>query len=168
MNKTFITLIAIATLIVTSVNAGKARAADSDDIAKLLLGATALFVIGSAIAEANEEPRRKAERPGPSDYPYRPGYAYRPQGKPHHNHKPHGKPKHSAEMLPASCLQTFRGRDGTYRGYARSCLRQSYRYENQLPQRCLNAVHTYREGKRNVYEPSCLRRYGFWHQASRN
>ncbi|MCT8158500.1 hypothetical protein [Pseudoruegeria sp. SHC-113] len=156
MNKTFITLIAIVTLIVTSVNAGRARAADSDDIAKILLGATALFVIGSAIADANDDtPRRKAERPGPSPLPYTP-YRDREQT---------WKPGKGTKLLPTSCLATFRGKDGTYRGYSRSCLRQSYRYENQLPKQCLKKVHTFRDGKRNVYEPSCLRRYGFWHQA---
>ncbi|SLN67271.1 hypothetical protein PSA7680_03549 [Pseudoruegeria aquimaris] len=157
MNKIFITLIAIATLIVTSFNATQARAADSDDIAKILLGATALFVIGSAISEANEAPRRKVERPGPSAHPYTP---YRDQ--------PRWKPGKGAAKLPGRCLQTFRGKDGTYRGYSRWCLRQNYRYEAQLPRKCLNKVHTFKDGKRNVYEPSCLRRHGFWHQAARN
>ncbi len=144
MNKSFIALIAAATLIVTSMNARVAHA-DSDDVAKILLGATAFFVIGAALHDQNKD---KNKAPRVTDKPSAQGY------------KPPAQPNTVA--LPGRCQRSYALRDGSvHHGFSQRCLQKRYRSARPLPKSCKRSVKTRHYGRVKTYGERCLRKRGY-------
>lgn len=146
MNKSFIALITVATLIVTSINVRAAHAADAEDIAKLLFGATVLLAIGAAVRD-HEKDKNKAVNT--YERPYQ-----------HGTHMP--KRKSDRIALPERCERSFRLRDGSlHNGFSRKCLSESYRSARPMPESCKRTVPTRDYGRVNTYSKKCLSDRGY-------
>lgn len=116
--------------------------ASSDDLAKVLLGLTALTILGAALADNDPAPAAPATRyyAPPRPVPVAPPVVKRP--------------------LPSQCLQAARI-DGRARNvYGKACLSRHYRHVERLPQACRATVRIY--GKlREVFRVGCLRSRGW-------
>lgn len=132
-----------ATLTLTSV--APVQAADKGEIGRFLLGAGALFVIGSALANANPKVTRA---------PHTPHVVTPPKVHPPVTHRP------PRNVVPVACLRHNQYAEGPRRYFGRRCLNKRMPQANRLPQGCLRSVWTQR-GHRNVYAARCLRRSGW-------
>ena len=138
MTKRLLATALSAALALTSVSATPVRAADSGEIGRFLLGAGALFIIGSAISNSHSNKRVTVQR---------------------HNHRPtHVAPRR--KVVPAACIRHNRFDHGPRRFFGRKCLRNNMANVHRLPSHCLRTVWTNR-GQRNVYGARCLRRSGW-------
>ncbi len=124
-----------AALALSSLAPAPARAADAEDVLKLVLGIGAIYAIGKAI-EKNEA------RAAP---------VYRQENR-------YDAPRH--KVVPAECLRTYETRNGPVRGYSKKCLEQELRRPGRLPEACEMTVRT-EYGRREFYAPRCLRREGW-------
>lgn len=97
-----------------SLPATPASATDAEDIAGILAGLAALYVIGRAIEEHNDRPRGGAHASPP----------------PQQNHR----------IAPAQCFRDF----GNARGYLMRCMQNNVSRPNLLPSQCLIHVNTNR------------------------
>ena len=131
----FIATILAASVAVTGLTAAPARAGN-DDIAKVLLGATALVVIGSAIAQGSERNRPVIYRNAP-----------RPKGVTH-NHRYKAPVRHRNTYAPA--------RHRHVHGHAPRRAQHS-RHRVVLPKACRIS----NSGRRTVYSARCLERRGY-------
>lgn len=143
MSRKFIATIVAAAITVTGISAAPARAADQDDVAKLLFGAAAIYMISRAVKDdhsrvSSTSPRRP-ELVRPRPLPWR---------------------AHRFDPIPAQCLKHHETRKGTVRMIGQRCLQKRYRHVSYLPQKCHFKVRTY-NGKRAGYKPGCLRKKGF-------
>lgn len=153
MSMTFIGIITAATMIITGLNAAPARAG-GDDIAKILVGATALFIVGSAINSSNKA-RRSQSGKSYTVYTNKPAaHSHIPTGHSHY------QPVTVVKRLPSSCLRNYRTSEGKHSYFTPGCLQKRYRQVSSLPQNCNLRVWTV-QGLRNLYSPSCLRSAGF-------
>ncbi|MGI3170178.1 hypothetical protein ACRARG_13590 [Pseudooceanicola sp. C21-150M6] len=163
MTRRILATILAAAVAVTSVNVSTAQA-DNRDITRIIVGATALAIIGGAIANANNrdnhrEPERYHPRPDPNGYHWgrtyqkpidrrteRPGYDRR-------------NPSHDRVRgtIPRNCLRNVSTRGGWTTGYGLRCAQESVR--GTLPSDCVRRNTS--AGPRLFYERTCLRRYGF-------
>lgn len=130
-----------ASLTLTSV--APAQAADKAEIGRFLLGAGALLVIGSAIANGAKPVSRGAAVPSRPPKVVHPPVTHRPRN-----------------VVPVACLRRNQFAEGPRRYFGRHCLRKNMAQMNRLPQGCLRTVWTPR-GQRNVYAARCLRRSGW-------
>jgi Ni/Co efflux regulator RcnB len=146
MKKILITALA-ASLALTSLTAAPARAG-SDDVGKILLGAGALFIIGSALSRHHDRDRHVTRR---------------------HVHRPHidqdwnGRGlhlRHNHRVLPRVCLRQNRWGGGPHRVMFRRCLANNMHRIGRLPGVCQFRLHTHR-GTRHAFSPRCLRRHGW-------
>jgi hypothetical protein len=62
--------------------------------------------------------------------------------------------------LPGDCLQSFETRDGRYRIFERSCLKQRYAFERSLPRACEVKFKGWKK-MQHGYDARCLRRAGY-------
>ncbi|RMD46917.1 MAG: hypothetical protein D6832_06965 [Alphaproteobacteria bacterium] len=109
--------------------------AGNDDFVKFLAGATAIYIIGSAIAQSQARPvTRRVPAP-----------VYAP---------PRWK------TAPAACRVSVRTRGGWGRGYLAGCTRSRVARPAALPAACLDWART-SVGWRQVYRGLCLRRNGW-------
>jgi hypothetical protein len=139
---------AALTLAGMTVAATPARAGN-DELAKILLGATAIYIIGSAIENSNENGRSRASRGSGSYYG---GYDYdRDYG---HRGRRHAR----APEVPAACAIDVRGRHSDT-VYGARCLRRSG-FNYHIPARCEVQVRG-DHGRRTAYSGECLVRAGF-------
>ncbi len=106
MTKRLIATILAASLALTSLAATPARAADSGEIGRFLLGAGTLFIIGSALSNNNGNTHVTRRYDDHDRY-------YRTQ---HYN------------QLPRECARTIRGKHGHKTVYSAKCLRK-YGYD---------------------------------------
>ena len=118
-----------------SLPATPASATDAEDIAGILAGLAALYVIGRAIEQHNDRPRGSAHVAPPP---------------PPQNHR----------IAPARCFRDF----GHARGYLMRCMQNHVSRPNLLPAQCLIHVNTDR-GPRNLYRPRCLAQNGWVREA---
>lgn len=141
MSRTFIKSILIAAVTVTGVSLATASPAKagSEDIAKILVGATALFIIGKAITDSDA-------KAAPVTQPKR--------------HKPTTRPRYS-KALPAHCLRRYNTWEGRVRMMSRHCLQDNYRFSQRLPDNCRARVRT-QDGPRRGYSMRCLRNQGYY------
>jgi hypothetical protein len=126
--------------------------ANNDDLARFVIGATTLFIIGKAIQDS----QRHQHRPPPAYHPVKPvnpGHAHRPDYRPE-VHRPH---RPEPRYLPAACEIRVGRNGGSY--YPERCLRREGVVAG-LPQRCAVRIEG-RNGTRIAYEGDCLRRAGF-------
>jgi len=138
MTKRILASVLAASLALTSLATAPARAggADSGEIGRFLLGAGALFIIGSAINNNNRGrvvTRRDAD----------PVYRVQPQ-----------------RVVPAACLRVNRWNNGPTRFFGRPCLNSRMQYVNQLPGQCKRTIWTHRN-KITVFSAHCLRHNGW-------
>ncbi len=142
MTKRLIATLLAASLALTSVAAAPARAADSGEIGRFLLGAGTLFIIGSAIANSDRR-YRDSDR-----------YVNRRDFGPAHRVKPRRK------VVPSACLRFNRWDNGPRRFFGKRCLRNNMRHFGRLPGGCQRTVWTH-NGRRTVFAARCLRRNGW-------
>jgi hypothetical protein len=140
-------------LTLTTVATGPAHAAEHIDLNKLIGGAIALFIIGSAI-ENNKSTAKKATpkaqktrvKQGKESWDRRDA---RIKASRHHYE------------LPAGCEFSIRTRPGEQDVFGKYCLEQYARLPNLLPQRCEDTVRI-RHGRRaDVYDAECLFARGY-------
>ncbi len=143
MTRTLIATFLAATMAVTSLSATPARAADSGEIGRFLLGAGTLFIIGSALSNRNKH-RPQVHRVHP--YPDQ-DYVHRP--------RVHRK------FVPGACFRRFETYNGVIRGFGVRCLRNNMRNFHALPGGCRTRVHVPHVGHRNLFRARCLRNNGW-------
>lgn len=146
MHRTFLSAVAILSIVLTGFAPAPARAAD-DDVARTLAVILGLAVLGAAIAHDDDRDRDRVTRY--DNYRPRPGIAPRPL--------PH---RVQRKVLPQECLRSFRTRDGRARMFTKRCLERNYRYTKSLPRDCRVRVKTDR-GTRHGYGARCLNRRGY-------
>ncbi|PSL21337.1 hypothetical protein [Shimia abyssi] len=138
--RTFIAAILSTAMAITGFSASSAHALSEDDIAKILIGATALFIVGKAIDDHNNK----------DDYVARPTI---PVKKPN--------PHRRQQVLPRNCKRDFvTARGKQIRGFGTRCLERERYSIRHLPQDCRRKVNT-RRGVGTVYKVGCLRRSGY-------
>lgn len=172
MSRNLIATILAAALAITSVSANPARAVETKDIVAILGAAATLYVIGSAIQNAqnnDSKPGAKLIVPGHGyTVPYS-GHDFRNdrgrQGKwGRHDNRGHGKKgkqkqwsRHLAP-LPVRCHIGDSGAKGA--AFVTRCLKQNYKQADRLPEVCRTMIRT-DNGKRNAYKARCLRKFGY-------
>ncbi|MEM9317690.1 MAG: hypothetical protein AAGA70_01640 [Pseudomonadota bacterium] len=113
-----------------------ARANNAEDIAGILAGLAALYVIGRAIEQAGDDDRNQTA------------------------HRPAPQPAQNLRTAPAQCFRDF----GAVRGYLARCMQNRVARPALLPTACLVRVNTDR-GPRNLYTGRCLRQNGWIREA---
>lgn len=136
MPKSLLASLLAALLAVTSVTATPARAADTGEIARFLVGAGALFIIGNAISNSNR-----------------------------HSHATRNTHKRvivapRRKVVPSTCLRFNRSDHGPRRYFGRNCLSRYMSSAHRLPSACVRTVYT-REGRYSVFGARCLRNHGW-------
>ena len=144
MSRKFIATIVAAAITVTGISAVPARAADQDDVAKLLFGAAAIYMISRVV----KDDKRHVGTTVPVTRP-------RPVEP-----RPLPRRVRRFDPIPTKCLKHHETRNGVVRMIGQSCLQKRYRHVSYLPQKCHFKVRTY-DGKRAGYKPGCLRKNGF-------
>lgn len=119
--------------------------ANNDEIAAVLGGIVALYVIGKALQGRQ------------SDVAVSRSGTHRP-----HTHAP--RPRHQPLVAPARCFVDGRDAGGYYRGYVRRCMQNNVARPDALPQQCLRRVETSR-GPRMIYAGRCLFQNGWQREA---
>ena len=135
------------------LSAANPAAADNqrEDRTRLLLGLTALAVIGAALADAPEAEPRTSEA---NHRGIRPGSGWADLGA-------QERQRHAARFaLPGQCLQTVRAGGNRLELYDWSCLDRRYAGVNQLPAQCAVRFYT-ANGPRDGFDPQCLRDAGY-------
>ena len=135
LHRKFIATILATSVAVTSLTAAPARAGN-EDIAKVLLGATALVVIGSAIAQGAERDRTEVYRKAPQPRVVTHKHRYKAPARQRHSHAP--------------------ARHHKVHGYAPRGVQHS-RHRVVMPKAC----RINNSGRRAVYSSRCLQRYGY-------
>lgn len=148
MSRKFIAAILGLSLSLTTISANSARAADAEDIAKLLAGAATIYVIAKA-AEQNKKSQSSKAKKEPV---YTRAWSLRDKKLMNKRNRP---------FLPARCvLLPNRGKVKGNAVFGARCLNNHYKAADKLPRKCRTKVRTSR-GTRNVYEAQCLRKRGF-------
>jgi hypothetical protein len=135
MSRPFIAAILATSLAITSFAAAPARAANNEDLAKFLFGATALVIIGKALSDND---RNKAN---------------------HSETRPRPRPYNKKE-LPRRCLTRAETAVGEARVYRAKCLNRHYSRADRLPQACRLPIWTHK-GRKPGYLARCLRDRGY-------
>ena len=163
MSRKFIAMILSAAVAVTGISA-PARA-DSNDIAKALLGFTALALIAKAIDD-NDKPKVVNRYPVQPVYPQpgRPIYGT-PSRPPIYGQPTWPRPlppQVSKFDLPQSCLNTFSINGRKVQLFGSACMSKTYAYAGSLPYACQYGFRGDRSGRNHIgYEPLCLRVRGY-------
>ncbi|GAA0296696.1 hypothetical protein [Rhodovulum strictum] len=136
MPRFFLAPLLAASIALTPVAAAPARAAD--DLAKILLGAAAVYVIVDKL-ESNRRSANRVETNQAAGW-------YGPRG--HDRHR----------VIPASCVRSVDTRRGSERIVTERCLRNEG--IRRLPDRCEISVRGPR-GSVDAYRLSCLQNAGY-------
>ena len=144
MSRKFISSIMIAAIAATSLSFSAAPAKANDDLAKFLVGATALVIIGKAISDNNR-----------NNQPSRAYTSHRPDPQP----KKVRKPRRYA--LTAACVRRHNTYDGKVKVFGQKCLQRHYHYADSLPRHCKVRLATTKGTKRG-YSIPCLRNEGYY------
>lgn len=138
--------------------------AESNDLAKAVLGIAAVAIIAKSIDDRNDRRREAkatvgASRLGSVDR-HHDGRELRGTVRPFNGFGPKAGRGYKKSPLPQSCLRIVdKGRRDRL-AYGARCLDQNYRFASKLPARCETAVRTPR-GLRTVYGARCLERDGW-------
>lgn len=164
MYRKFITIIIAASMAVTGLSAAPARA-DSEDVAKVIAGVTALAILGAAIAEAKDNKDRVVTRNlGHLRHDNRHRGNGRKLGHRRHGHDG-ARPlpdRVKRKLIPDACRVQARARHGqSIRGFGRWCLVRHYGYVNSLPRNCESRVRSRHGHMRTIYRGRCLYRHGY-------
>lgn len=124
----------------------QANGLDREDAGKLLIGLTALAVLGAAL-DNNSSQRESAPQTQVRDRDNR-----HPQGWNGH--------RQNRMTLPGDCLRGVQTRFGTQRMFIRQCLTRNDVRLRDLPRRCEVRAYT-NDGPRNGYDPLCMREAGY-------
>lgn len=136
----------IAAALAFSPVASTKAVADSDDVAKLLLGAIVVGVAVNAIKKRRDREASRSDHNPARDWPTDPWNNYR--------------------NLPAECAFETRTHHGWSNVFGQRCLeRQGVRAE-RLPSYCAFEIRTNR-GPRTVYGETCLSDHGYTVEARR-
>lgn len=137
---------------VTGVTAAPTPARADQDAAAIIAGIIALYAIGRAIEERNDDraAQQSAARP-------------RALGEPHRGVRG-GRGHRNLRVAPARCFRELDTPRGYVRGYGARCMERNVPRPALLPDRCIRRVHTYR-GVRNLYGGRCLARNGWEREA---
>lgn len=134
--------------------------ADSRDVARIVGGLAALYILKEAI-ERNRERDQERDR-GRAVTVTRGNNGYG-----HELPRRHGRPGfQDTRILPDQCYDTVRTNRGTAAGYRARCMQNAVARPGQLPPQCIVQVRTDR-GPRNLYEARCLRSQGWTSRAAR-
>ncbi len=149
MTKGLIATVLAASIALTGMSAAPARALDSGELGRLMLGAGALIIIGRAITENNRRYRAPVTRYYDHDHyaPYRGGSNI------------YVKPRYK-KVVPSACLRENHWGNGPRHYFGRHCLSKYMRNYASLPGFCRTIVWTNR-GQQSVYSARCLRRNGW-------
>lgn len=151
MTRRILASVLVAAIAITSFNATAVQAGDRD-VAKIIVGATALAIIGSALA-AEQRKQNQVSRHQPSYQPQYPRY----QNQRHNRYDNHRPKQQYRPVVSRECLMSVRGQRGWTEGYAVRCAQRTTRAT--LPSDCVR--RNYAQGPRLFYAPVCLRRNGF-------
>ncbi|MCA0940010.1 hypothetical protein LCM08_12960 [Salipiger pacificus] len=179
MSRKFIAGVLAASLVVTGFSAAPLRAAEVQDVAKVIGGAALVYMIGKAVTEAREADRERDRKdkertkalqlqaaqqehswraPDPAPYLPRP-YSF--EGRPgQFSQSSHAQPQ---RILPGACLREVRGERGSV--LQRSCLRSAAIRTDALPDRCSKKIRIGKD-KEHVFSAQCLEKAG-WRIAGR-
>lgn len=147
MTKRIFASLMAASIALTSVFSAPARAADSGEIARAVLGAGVLLYLGNELSKNNRgQVTRRYVEPRYND------------GRDHRDHD--YKPKHNKKFVPSACLRNNEYRDGPRQYFAMNCLNNNMRNANRLPRNCQTNAYT-RRGWSIVYSAHCLRQNGW-------
>lgn len=125
-----------------------APAQANDDVANIIAGLAALFIIGAAIEQHNDRDdraRATAQQTRPQ------------QTRPQQQARPN---RQADRVAPARCFRET----GGVRGYSRRCMQNHAARPELLPRGCLVQVNTDR-GPRTLYAGRCLRQNGWVREA---
>ena len=151
MSRRFIAAVLTTALAITSFGATTARAADTDDLVKLLAGAATIYVIANA-AEQSRERKQDGLTKKQKELIYERAW---PQYS-KHNFQNRQRPP-----LPAECLWVPRnGSKKQNAVFSARCLDRNYKASERLPRKCRTEVRTQR-GYAHAYGAQCLRQRGF-------
>lgn len=157
MFKPLIAGLTALSLTFATVAPAQAQGLSREDTSKLIIGLTALAVLGAAINNNNDrdkEPARQAHDRNDRD-------RWAPQS---HGNRGHGwgnlNRQNNRWELPGECLRGIETRFGTQRMFVQRCLERNYRHVNSLPARCAVRVYS-NDGPRQGYDPLCLREEGY-------
>jgi len=155
MSRKFISLVLAASVAIAGVGATATPAkAGNDDLAKLLVGATALVIIGTAINESKKNGNVVVHQPQRHT-----PQAHTPRHQPRHAHV--NTPRHRA-AIPQQCRVVVNTFDGPVKGYGARCLNNTMRAAHSLPNQCRQVVNQVRGGHTRVlYNGRCLARHGY-------
>lgn len=139
-----------------SVTATPARA-ENQNIAGILIGLGALYVVGRAIHDRRDERRGTAAAATPPAPVAPPAQTSGQRGNGHRN---------QALIAPAHCF--VEGNDRIthqyFRGYRARCMQNTVARPGSLPPQCVTRVTTDR-GPRNIYAGRCLAQNGWQREA---
>ncbi len=142
------------------IGATSARAGDREDIAKVLGGLAALYLLQEALTRPRAEPVRRA--PVHSAPIYRTPVSPIPQARPAPRTRDRivNNPRRDVRLLPRQCAVDLATSRGTVRGYRAKCMQNAVARPGILPPQCLRNVETVR-GVEHIYAPRCLDREGW-------
>lgn len=157
MTRKIIATILAAALSITTINVSTVQAGDRD-VARIIVGATALAIIGSALAaeQRNKRTETTTTRHQPTYRPYK-GHPQRADHGWKKKKQHYGQGQRYRPALSRQCLLSVRGQQGWTQGYAVRCAQRSTRAT--LPSDCVR--RNFAQGPRLFYAPNCLRRNGF-------
>lgn len=167
MSRKFIATILAASLAITTVAAAPARA-DNDDLARFLVGTTALFIIGSALSDNNRQgAQTRNNNPTPPSRGHTPHQPHsQPYGQPYtqphnpRNTQPTSWPRQDTAELPRGCMIGANTSQGYTRVFGARCLNTHYAQANRIPRACRTEIWD-QDGRRPGYTARCLRDHGF-------
>ncbi|WP_370229358.1 hypothetical protein [Cognatishimia sp.] len=136
MSRKFISSILIAAVAATGLSFSAAPAQANDDLAKFLVGATALIIIGKALSDNNNGNVSVSTNPPKV-------------------HKPRRK------ALTAACIRRHNTYSGKVKVFGQKCLQKHYRHADSLPRHCKVRLATTKGTKRG-YSIPCLRNEGYY------
>lgn len=153
MKKFIIASVAAAALTMGGLAPASAQSRSNEaEVAGVLAGAVALYMLGRAMDNRKDE---AARAPAPQ--------------RPHQSHNHNQRPQHSARPapIPAVCAYEHRGHRAEVARYIpRDCLRSNMRGANALPDRCEVTLRD-RRGNGRYYDSTCLSRAGYHFEAAR-
>lgn len=160
MTKRFLASVLAASMAITSLSTAPARA-DAGEIARFVVGAGAILLLGNAIARQNRENKnarvsRRYEDPQPR---VTRRHVHPAPSETRRHVDP--APRNTRRMLvPSSCLRENYSDYGPRRYADERCLSRNMRDFSRLPDNCRTAIWT-RKGRSAGYSASCLRRNGW-------
>lgn len=134
--------------------------ANAEDVAKVLGGLTALYILKEALEDRRAAPVTRAA-PVHQQPP-----RHQPVQRGHDHHRRDDHRHRDARVLPAECHYTLHTPRGWVSGYGARCLHRSVARPAALPGQCAQRVHTSR-GWRTLYDARCLHRAGWSERRAR-